>query len=65
MEKITKTTTIQEVIEMGDKAVEVLLSFGRRCVGCPKARTETVELVSQKYGIELEEFLAKLNEAVS
>lgn len=60
--KISKEMTIGEVINNNDKAIEVLMSFGMGCVGCPSAQRETLEEACDVHGLDIEELLSKLNE---
>lgn len=59
--KIEKEMTIGEVIRNNEKAIEVLMSFGMGCVGCPSAQAETLEEACMVHGLDVEELLAKLN----
>ncbi len=59
--KIAKEMTIGEVIRNNEKAIEVLMSFGMGCVGCPSAQAETLEEACMVHGLDVEELLAKLN----
>lgn len=58
---ITKDMTIGEVIKNDSNKVEVLMSFGMGCVGCPSAQSETIEGAAYVHGINLEELLEALN----
>ena len=58
---ITKDMTIGEVIKISDSKADILMSFGKGCVGCPSAQAETVEEAAYVHGINLEELLEALN----
>jgi hybrid cluster-associated redox disulfide protein len=59
--KITKDMTIGEVVRQFPESVQVLMSFGMGCVGCPSAQAETIEEAAQVHGLNLDELMAKLN----
>lgn len=62
--KITKDMTIGEVVRNYPESVEVLMSFGMGCVGCPSAQAETLEQASQVHGMDIEQLIKALNKAV-
>ena len=58
---ITKDMTIGEVVRQKPESVEVLMSFGMGCVGCPSAQAETLEEAAMVHGLKLYELMAALN----
>ena len=58
---ITKEMIIGEIVEKGERYVEVLLNAGMHCLGCPASRGETLEEACAVHGIDVDELLAKLN----
>ncbi|MGL5965520.1 MAG: DUF1858 domain-containing protein [Fusobacteriaceae bacterium] len=58
---ITKDTIIGAIIDMNPKAVEILMSYGMGCIGCPSSQMETLEQACEIHGLNLEEVLEKLN----
>ena len=62
--KITKDTTIGEIVRKYPNSVKVLIGFGLGCVGCPSAQAETIEEACQVHGIKVDDMLTKLNETV-
>ncbi|MCL2847136.1 MAG: DUF1858 domain-containing protein [Firmicutes bacterium] len=62
MQKITPDMTIHNVLQAHPETVQVFLSFGMHCLGCPGARGETVGQAAAKHGVDLAEMLEKLNE---
>ena len=58
---ITKDMTIGTIINNNESAIEVLMSFGMGCVGCPSAQAETIEDAASIHGIDLDELLKALN----
>ncbi len=59
--KITKDMTIGEVVRQHANSVDVLMSFGMGCVGCPSAQAETLEEAATVHGLDLEKLLEALN----
>ena len=59
--KITKDMTIGEVVRQFPDSVQVLMSFGMGCVGCPSAQAETLEEAAMVHGLSLDDLMAKLN----
>ena len=57
---ITKDMTIGEVVRQNPDSVEVLMSFGMGCVGCPSAQAETLEEAAMVHGLNLDELMEKL-----
>jgi hybrid cluster-associated redox disulfide protein len=66
-QKITKTTTIGEIVEKYPQVVDTLMGFGLHCVGCHVAAFESLEDGFKAHGLcnkEIEEAVKKLNEVV-
>lgn len=62
--KILKDMTIGEVVRNYPESVKVLMSFGMGCVGCPSAQAETLEEASRVHGMDVDQLITALNEAV-
>lgn len=60
---ITKETLIGEVLQINPDLAEILLGAGMHCLGCPAAAGESLEEACAVHGIDVEELVAKLNEA--
>ena len=66
-QKITKATTIGEIVEKYPQIVETLMGFGLHCVGCHVAAFESLEDGFKAHGMDdkqMEEAVKKLNEIV-
>lgn len=59
--KIDRKTLIKDIVNMGPKAIETLMSFGMRCIGCPASQNESIEEAAAVHGINLENLLQSLN----
>lgn len=66
--KITPETLIGDIIE-GDVNIEavaeVLMSVGMHCLGCAIAQGETVGEAAQVHNVDVNELIARLNEAAA
>ncbi|KYH28072.1 MULTISPECIES: DUF1858 domain-containing protein [Clostridium] len=60
--KITKDMTIGEIVRNFPNTVEILMSFGMGCVGCPSAQAETLEEAAMVHGMDIEKLLEALNQ---
>ncbi|WP_055669915.1 DUF1858 domain-containing protein [Desnuesiella massiliensis] len=59
--KITKDMTIGEIVRDYPESIEILMSFGMGCVGCPASQMETLEEAAMVHGFELNDLLEALN----
>lgn len=59
--KITKDMKIGEIVRKYPESIEVLMSRGMGCVGCPSAQAETIEEAAQVHGMDLDELMEALN----
>ena len=59
--KINKDTKIGEIVEKYPEKVDVLLSAGMHCLGCPASQAETLEEACMVHGIDVEELLKEIN----
>lgn len=58
---INKDMTIGEIVRLKEESIEVLMSFGMGCVGCPSAQAETLEEAAKVHGLNLDTLLEALN----
>ncbi len=59
--EITKNTIIGDILDMDFDAAPYFLEIGMHCLGCPSARSETIEEACAVHGTDPEELVAKLN----
>ena len=64
MAKITKTTTIGEVLKINPEAEVILQGFGMHCFHCPMSQMETLEEAAAVHGVDVELMVKKLNENI-
>ncbi|HBT46358.1 MAG TPA: disulfide oxidoreductase [Peptococcaceae bacterium] len=62
--RITKDLSIMEVLQAYPEVRSVFARHGMGCLTCMGAMAETIESGARIHGIDLEELLADLNEAV-
>ena len=62
-DKITENTTIFEAIQINPKAGEILMKNGMHCLGCALAHGETVGEAAEVHNVDVNELIARLNEA--
>ena len=59
--KITKETSILEVVKNHPETIEVFQKHGLSCIGCPFAMMETLEQGAKSHGIDVDELVKELN----
>lgn len=59
--QITKDMTIGEIVRNFPSSIEILMSFGMGCVGCPSAQAETLEEAAAVHGLNLDALMVALN----
>ena len=64
MEKITKETTIEEVLEKFPETVGTFMDYKISSLVCGEPLWGTVEEAAQKYNVDLDTLLKSLNEVV-
>ena len=52
MARVTKDTTIGEVIQIDAGVIPILMGAGMHCVGCPSSAGETLEEAPMVHGID-------------
>ena len=54
-------TLIGEIVTQYPEAIEILLSIGMHCLGCPASRNESLEEACMVHGIDPDAFLEQVN----
>lgn len=52
MARVTKDTTIGQVIQIDAGVIPILMGAGMHCVGCPSSAGETLEEAAMVHGID-------------
>lgn len=63
--QITKEMLIGEIVNGDERTIPVLLNAGMHCLGCPSAQGESLAEACMVHGIDADELVAKLNEALA
>ena len=58
--KVTKNTTMGELLQHDPDTAQILLQYGMHCVGCPSHANETLEEACAVHGIPCEELITML-----
>jgi len=61
----TPKTIVADLLSAWPAAIPFFLNRRMACVGCSMARFETLQDASRIYGINLDQFLAEINHAIS
>lgn len=62
---VTKTSLIGDVLDFDRTTSQFFLEMGMHCLGCPSARSETIEQACQVHDVDADELIAKINEHIS
>ena len=58
---ITKDMKIGEILDQSREVAPFFLEMGMHCLGCPSARSETVEQACMVHGVDADELIGKIN----
>ncbi len=62
---VTKDTIIGDILDINaEAAAPIFFGMGMHCLGCPSARGESIEQACMVHGVDAEDIVAKLNEAL-
>lgn len=61
MTTVTKQSLIGEVLELDPALAEFFFEIGMHCLGCPSARSESIEMACAVHGTDADELIAKIN----
>ena len=64
MEKITKDMIIADVISEKPELVQTFFANGMMCIGCPASQGESIAEASAVHGLDADELVKALNEAL-
>ncbi len=59
--EVTKDMLIGELIRKKPETIEILMSFGMGCVGCPSSQMESVEEAAMVHGLNVDALMTALN----
>ena len=58
---VTGKTLIGEIVNNHPEAIEVLLSIGMHCLGCPASQMESLEEAAMVHGVDADLITEKIN----
>lgn len=59
--KIEKTSKIGDVLDADNGIAPFFINIGMHCLGCPSARSETIEQACMVHGTDADKLVADLN----
>ena len=62
---VTGETLIGEIVTKYPEAVEILLSIGMHCLGCPHSQAESLEEACMVHGISADQVIDAINEKIA
>lgn len=62
--EITKDITLGKLLDAHPECGKVLLSIGMHCLGCPSARSETLEQAAAVHNVDADKLLALIKENI-
>ena len=62
MNKVTKDMIIMDVLQMDAETAQFFLRIGMHCLGCPSARSESIEQACMVHGADADQLVADINE---
>jgi len=65
MAQITRETIIADILQIAPGSVPMFQAMGMHCLGCAKARIETLEEACASHGVDVDDFAEKLNALVT
>lgn len=63
-DEITKDMLIADLVGKHPEAISVLREAGMHCIGCALAAGETLEAGALAHGIDINELIKRLNQAI-
>lgn len=57
MSRITKDTTIGELLAIDPDIADVLTSMGMHCIGCPSSQRESLEQAADVHGMDADDLV--------
>ena len=62
---ITGATLIGEIVSQYPEAIEVLLSIGMHCLGCPHSQMESLEGACMVHGVPADRVVEAINNKIA
>ena len=65
MSAVTADTLVGQIVREHPEAIEVLLSIGMHCLGCPASQMESLAEAAMVHGYKPEDVVNAVNEAIA
>ena len=65
MEQINEKTLVGEIVRDYPEAIEILLSIGMHCLGCPASQMESLEEACMVHGLEAAPVVDAINAKIA
>ena len=65
METVNEKTLVGEVVRNHPEAIEVLMSIGMHCLGCPASQAESLEDACMVHGFDPAQVVEAINERIT
>ena len=62
---VTGETLVGEIVSKYPESVEILLSIGMHCLGCPASRAESLQDACAVHGIPAEKVIEAINNKIA
>ena len=62
---VTGETLIGEIVTKYPETVDILLSIGMHCLGCPASRSESLQDACAVHGIPAEQVIEAINDRIA
>ena len=59
--QVTKNSVIGDVLDMAPETAQFFFEIGMHCLGCPSARSESIEMACAVHGTDADALVAKIN----
>ena len=65
METVTEKTLVGEIVRNYPEAIEILLSIGMHCLGCPASQMESLEDACMVHGLDAAPVVEAINNRIA
>lgn len=62
---LTKDMILGDVLDAHPELAPLFLEIGMHCLGCPSARGESIEQACAVHGVDCDDFIDRLNDALA
>lgn len=59
--QVTKNSIIGDVLDVAPEVAPFFFEIGMHCLGCPSARSESIEIACAVHGTDADELVEKIN----